>query len=599
MPFVFASLYVFNASLGHAYTFQMNSNNGQPYSWGQPVKPTFIANPTNLSGLSAAQVFTAFTNSLQRWKYSGSANIDFIFSQSAGNSANANIDGVNRVFFTSQTSAGFKLGSGTLGVTSSVFTGSNIIEADIWFNDESFNFTANPTDSTAFNAPNVFLESVATHEFGHAFGLAHSGVLQSAMTFEESRGQAYPSCDDVEGLSVLYPASSFTTGRGSITGVIKNGVANLSGGHVLAISKTRGTVVSGALSDVVTGAFTLSNLEPGDYFLMVEPFQTSSAIASLCGSNPSCYWANITSVNACAGSTPFKRMFVESAAGLPTKFTVTTGGSVSAGTISVGCTAMTHPFAGTSAIGTAPTITAASNNAGAEVGTAVRGVIGAVGTYHYYKLAQVQGKVSVKVLSFNLYSNFDPIVSIVDSNGAVASGASSSSNIFTSRSGFVNYDSQAGVTNNGAAADYYIKIENHQVASDGNASYPSSTTGQIDSTSFYLVLVTINDSTGLLPTTASPTLANNARCEQSADTFPTLTNAVVNTPTSSASSGGGAGGSIAGGAVKACGSIMNVDDDGSAGPPAMKNMVFSLWGFMIMLVAGRFLQQLASRGLER
>lgn len=596
--FVAGSLLLFLMSVqAQAYTFQMNRHTGQPYRWAAPVRPQFVVNSTNISGLMPTQVYAALTNALQRWKFAGSTNIDFGYTQSTGYSATGDYDGINNVFFQSNTSAPFKMGGGTIGVTSTVYNTvtNRIVEADVWFNDEYFHFTTTPSHSSAWSYPNVFLEGVAVHEFGHAFGLGHSAVLQSSMVYEENRGQAYPSCDDVQGIGALYPAASFATGRGEIRGVVKYGGSVVTGAHVLAISKTRGTVIAGAISAMGTGAFSLPNLEPGDYYLFVEPFQTADALDALCGSNAGCHWSALNATSVCAGGAPFKRMFVESVAGFPSAHLVTAGGSLNVGDITVGCAAMANVHAGTSARNTAPTVLA--NVANAETSSAVRAVAGGSGSTQYFLLSQIQGTLSVKVLSFSLYSNFDPSVTLVDAAGNAVAGATAVNNVFTSRSSFVNYDSQVTIANNGPAADYYVKVTNNQVASSGNASYPGGSGSQIDPVSYYLVVATVNDSTSFVPSALSPTLATNARCEPAADAFAPYPGTPIDVTGGgraiSSSSGSGAAGAGAAGAGKACGSIVNVGD--RKGPPGPGDALFSIWGVAFMLGVCRLLQQLARR----
>ena len=98
------------------------------------------------------------------------------------------------------------LPSSTLGFTCWWFIGSRTIEADTVLNKHDFTFVLTTRDCV--NA--YILEGVATHEFGHVFGLGH--VNQQKHASLTMSPQIY-SCDpsdstlglgDMEGLERLY-----------------------------------------------------------------------------------------------------------------------------------------------------------------------------------------------------------------------------------------------------------------------------------------------------------------------------------------------------------------------------------------------------------
>ena len=576
----FALLFQMNSASAYVYT---TDSSGTPLRWATPVSPVFFANWTNSDFLSYSQVFNMFTNSLQRWKNAESATIDFQYYQGGSNPTSWGFDGKNAIFFQSQAPAAQQLGSSTLAVTY-IYSASGVIaETDIEFNDAHFNFTTNPSDSSRFGGgSNVFLENVATHEFGHAFGLGHSAVLQSSMMFIEDRAQSKPSCDDIQGLGVAYPSTSFASGRGSITGSVDNGGGtDIFGAHVLAISKTRGTVVAGAITDP-NGDYTIPNLEPGDYYLMVEPFQAVSPISSLCGGTAAgCYYGTVNSHTLCTGGTlPFKREFIEASAGTALKVSVASGIATAVAANTVTCADMTDPWAGAAdLIGTAPIVLA--TNAGADVSTAFRGQISTANNSQYYQLDDVSGNIKVNVLSYGIYSPLDAQVTLVTAAGAAVSGVSVTSNIFSNTSNFTNYDASVSLTG-AALGDYYIKVTHAGTLS--SQLYPGGmVTRQLDTVPYYFVVVTINDGTSLLPSTSSPLLSNNARCEKtdSFSTYPDL-GPGVNAVTAGNSATGATKTKVMG-----CGTIAH--SRGGEGPDL--GALFSIWGFAFALVTARSLQR--------
>lgn len=173
----------------------------------------------------------------------------------------------------------------TLGATSFLVdtqTG-EIAEAEIYFNS-SF-----PWSISGAGEPGRFdLESIALHELGHLLGLGHSALGEtevrsggrSVLAAEAAMFPiAYSSgstigrtlrADDIAGVSDIYPAASYRTERGSISGrVVKNGTGVL-GAHVVAFNPRTGRMVGG-FSLNAQGQFVIAGLEPGPHVLRVEP----------------------------------------------------------------------------------------------------------------------------------------------------------------------------------------------------------------------------------------------------------------------------------------------------------------------------------------
>ena len=411
-----------------AYTFTKNSS-GSALTWATPAAPTFYTNWYNNSGLSYSQVFSAMTKALSRWKYAGSANISFDYWQghNAGTPAQYARDYRNSVFFASQSSQ--KMSSSTIAVTYVYSQSGTIVEADVEFNDENFTFTTTASDSSRFGS-SVFLENAATHEFGHAYGMGHSASMQSAMVYLEYRSQAKLSCDDIQGISVLYPSSSFTSGRGQITGYVYSGGTPIHGAQVSAISQTRGTVISSAIT-YPNGSYVLFNLEPGTYYLMVEPFQGSAPISALCGGNASgCYYGSVNSHNICSG-TPFKRGFHSASTGIPTSVSVTSSNTTTVSDYNISCSDMSTKSGVASSYVEViqPQVSAVISNSSSG-SYAVVGQLSTVGSQQRYKLSNVSGNISVSAIAFGIYSGFDIKATITDTNGTTASGSTSTDNVF-------------------------------------------------------------------------------------------------------------------------------------------------------------------------
>jgi hypothetical protein len=146
-------------------------------------------------------------------------------------------DGVNLICFVcNDPQRAVFSGSETLAVTlttTSTSAGSvgQLLDADILFNP-AVNF------STVGAGGVQDLQTVATHEIGHFFGLSHSGVVRAMMFPFAPSTQHTLSYDDVAGISALYPSNAPAVPTTTISGTVRLNNAGVFGAHVYAESQT-------------------------------------------------------------------------------------------------------------------------------------------------------------------------------------------------------------------------------------------------------------------------------------------------------------------------------------------------------------------------
>ena len=167
-----------------------------------------------------------------------------------------------------------------------------ILDNDVQFNTKTSNglrFTIDPLQADAV-ARSVDLSCVATHEFGHSFGLSH--VLDNQRSGSDGDGstmfpfidtgdpaaelqQASLAADDIAFASFYYPEGSAASGPGAlqsgdvsfnnvyglITGELRHGVLNqpIAGGQVRAIDRNSGQSMVSAFSGTTNLSFNPVN----------------------------------------------------------------------------------------------------------------------------------------------------------------------------------------------------------------------------------------------------------------------------------------------------------------------------------------------------
>jgi hypothetical protein len=198
-----------------------------------------------------------------------------------------------------------------------------ILDADIYFNPSDSNVTFSTPSVLGTNPKSYDLESLLTHEMGHALGFSHSAVWGAMMfpyapapgTFTGTRPTAQkpdaPLADDNRaGLRVLYGDPNDTVYVGSIQGRIipanplslpaaSPGVTGIFGAHVVAVDEASGAVIAGTLGGwsckapgptQFDGTHVLEHLPVGRSYNVyaepldgaVSPSEMSNALTTLC-----------------------------------------------------------------------------------------------------------------------------------------------------------------------------------------------------------------------------------------------------------------------------------------------------------------------------
>jgi len=171
-------------------------------------------NSSGSDTLSFGDVERIFDESLDAWVTPACSDFSYAFDGTTSVLSSANGDNRNVHGFLSSWPAGYGDRTSVLGLTSSRYVGSGggswrNAEADISYNEDYFTFV----DRAPSGAREADLQSVSTHENGHALGLGHSTDSRATMypTVLTGTGSRTLSADDRAGVCTLYPSGDTGT----------------------------------------------------------------------------------------------------------------------------------------------------------------------------------------------------------------------------------------------------------------------------------------------------------------------------------------------------------------------------------------------------
>jgi hypothetical protein len=184
-----------------AHTYVLNG------SWATS-QVGFYVNPAN-SDMSASDAIGSVKDAAAAWGLQSDALITaYYLGTTTGTTVGNNRR--NEIMFRSTTNGS------AAATTYTYYSSGHIVDADVVVWDGGFKFFPGSSGCSG----GVYLQDIATHEFGHVLGLAHTSV--SGATMYPTIGYCSTimrslAADDVNGIEALYPATSTTT-SGSTSG---------------------------------------------------------------------------------------------------------------------------------------------------------------------------------------------------------------------------------------------------------------------------------------------------------------------------------------------------------------------------------------------
>jgi hypothetical protein len=202
----------------------------------------FYVNPSN-ADMPAADAIDAIRQGAFAWSSQSNAAISLNYLGTTAGTAVA-YNGRNEVMFRNATNGS------AAATTYTYYSGGKIVDADIVIWDAAFLFYPGSDGCSG----GVYLQDIATHEFGHVTGLGHSAVADATMyptigwCSQTMRSLA---TDDQDGIEALYPAPGTNTPPSvTITAPVSDSVFN--SGVAVAFSGAATDQQDGNLSGVIS-----------------------------------------------------------------------------------------------------------------------------------------------------------------------------------------------------------------------------------------------------------------------------------------------------------------------------------------------------------
>jgi hypothetical protein len=172
------------------------------YTWASTTVSYYI-NPAN-ADVTADAAEASIVAGASAWAMQSNAAITLQYAGRTTSTSVAN-DRQNTIFFRSD------VGPGVIAETYAWYNSNGrMTDADVVLYDGGFHFFAGDSGCSG----GMYIQDVATHEFGHVLGLAHSPLTDATMYYAIGYCSMAPrtlSADDLAGIETLYPGSATTT----------------------------------------------------------------------------------------------------------------------------------------------------------------------------------------------------------------------------------------------------------------------------------------------------------------------------------------------------------------------------------------------------
>ncbi len=253
--------------------------------WAVDQMPfTYYIHEEGAPGIGDGSDFGAILASMSVWGAIPGTDFAVTYGGSTTQGVADALDRVNLVTFDDDEflfpSAVLAVGISTSFTVDSLFEGTwyrpgQLVDSDMIFNPAK-SFVTPSSGGTGTD-----IQSVATHEAAHLFGISHIPVWTSTMFFVLGPGQASASLETEDELMFLraYPDAATLASASRLTGTVTGGGTGLPvpGAIVFAIEETSGDTLASDFT-LPDGSYTFIGLPDGDYYVAIYPLDGTAPI---------------------------------------------------------------------------------------------------------------------------------------------------------------------------------------------------------------------------------------------------------------------------------------------------------------------------------
>lgn len=264
---------------------------------GDPVV-TYVIHQDGAAGVAGTADNDAVIAAFEAWTSIPGTGLDATY---GGTTAQAAADGLDQVNLVTFADNAYPFGVSTLAVgLSTSFESDTLIAGRVWRKGEIFDadmlFSPTKTFKVGGAGLGTDIQSVATHEAGHLFGIAHTAVKSATMYYVLPGGLAARSLsgDDEHVYYKGYASQSELTNASRLTGIVRNGQSSdpVGGALVFAIDASNPTDTAACEITLPDGSFDFRGLPDGSYFVSIYPLDGTSNIGFLQAGNVSPFVAS-------------------------------------------------------------------------------------------------------------------------------------------------------------------------------------------------------------------------------------------------------------------------------------------------------------------